>query len=248
MGLDSTLDVAVKIVGVLAWPGVVSVILWAWRKEFSAILSEVKLRSLKVAGAEILFGEVESAKGRAAATIALHQPQWTENQETAACEVKRWAETAVQRIICDQLTALALEYEGLRASMPSGDARTDKMERVVAKMRAFSRVGNLPQDFFSSSPSPGQRLVAVVMLQGAPDLTRVDWLADRFSNEAPFVAYHAGVALYLAAQKFGHQADKAADIRQAIAGAKEKLGQAHGWEASDRRRVLADALDALEND
>jgi hypothetical protein len=63
-------------------------------------------------------------------------------------------------IIRDQLVGFANEYERIRATMPSGDERTRRMEVVVAKMRTLSIAGYPLLDDFSKSSSPGQRLAA----------------------------------------------------------------------------------------
>lgn len=96
---------------------------------------------------------------------------------------------------------LAVEYETIRGSMPSGDARTRRMEAVMAKMRALGRAICPLRHELMVSPSPGQRLAAIAALQVSPDYEALDWLASRLTkDERPFVSYHAAVALVTAAK------------------------------------------------
>lgn len=95
---------------------------------------------------------------------------------------------------------LAFEYERIRASMPSGDPRTRRLEVVVAKMRALGRAIIPLRDEFKNSMIAGQRLVAVASFQVAPDYEALGWLAQRIRSEKPFVGYHAAAALLVAAR------------------------------------------------
>jgi hypothetical protein len=94
---------------------------------------------------------------------------------------------------------VAKEYENIRASMPSGDSRTRKMEVVVAKMRTVGQAIYSDRYRLSQSASPGDRLQAISSMQVQPDYDLLDWLGQRVKEEKPFVAYHALVALNVAA-------------------------------------------------
>jgi hypothetical protein len=50
-------------------------------------------------------------------------------------------------------------------------------------------------DEYAQSDRPGDRLAAVVIVQMSPDPKYLDWLADRFRTDRPFIFYHAALAL-----------------------------------------------------
>ena len=119
-----------------------------------------------------------------------------------------------------QAENLAVEYERLRASMPPGDQRTRAMEKVVAKMRVIGRAAFALRHDLAASPSPGQRLQAIAILQVEPDVDYLPWLVERLGAEKPFVGYHAAVALMAAASmpdaaRFGDALRAAADQSRA---------------------------------
>jgi hypothetical protein len=124
-----------------------------------------------------------------------------ERQKASAERINSLAADLPLAAIRDQLLALAREYETVRASMPSGSARTQRMEMVVVKMRAYAGVGQFLLAELASSAAPGARLAAIALLEIRPNADRLTWLADRFDREeTPFVAYHAAVALHVAAE------------------------------------------------
>jgi hypothetical protein len=140
-------------------------------------------------------------------------------------------------LIRQQVDILAAEYEDIRASMPSGDARTRRMEVVFAKMRAIGRAAYGIRYELIQSPSPGRRLQAIAALQVGPDYELLDWLADRILVERPFVSYHALVALNMAAadkRAQEHVDELQVALQKAVQNA-EKLPA-----ESDRLKVLND--------
>ena len=82
-------------------------------------------------------------------------------------------------VICQEAEVLAFECERVRASLPLGDERTQKMEAVGAKMRTIGRTVYPRRHELAGSPLPGKRLEAIAALQVVPDYDMFDWLASR---------------------------------------------------------------------
>lgn len=102
---------------------------------------------------------------------------------------------------------LARRYEELHEDIPAGPARPRSLDRLVAEMRVAGRsAGHLLQELCYSASS-GERLAAIAILQGAPQAAFLPWLAERIGtgSEAPFVDYHAAVALRAAATLLPHE-------------------------------------------
>jgi hypothetical protein len=60
-----------------------------------------------------------------------------------------------------EMGLLAREYEDIRRSVPSGDARTARMQIVASKMRSLARSNYASLEDLTASPSAGERLAAV---------------------------------------------------------------------------------------
>jgi len=122
----------------------------------------------------------------------------------------------------EALKALAREYGSVRASMTAGPERTRRMSEVESRMRAASvGAASLVREF-AESELAGERLVAVAILEEAPDLAWLDWLAARVAKEKPFVGYHAAIALRSAARLPG--SPRAREVAEAVAVARRSLG------------------------
>jgi hypothetical protein len=146
-----------------------------------------------------------------------------------------------------QLAGLVQEYETIRSTMDSGDPRTRKMEVVVSKMRALGLAGYPMLPELAASASPGQRLAAVVILQSIPNPDYIPWLAQRLRVDAPFVGYHAAVALLTAVRAL-HTSHRQ-ELRKAIAAAKKDLEENMGRDRAihtDRYTVLDEAEQELQ--
>ncbi len=172
-------------------------------------------------------------------------------EESATEVAERVAERASQTenlATRQQIAGLAQEYETIRATMDSGDPRTRKMEIVASKMRTLALASCPMLAELAASASPGQRLAAVTILQSIPNPDYIPWLAQRLRVEAPFVGYHAAVALLTAVRALhtshGHE------LREAIAAAKKGLEETiRGGETrhTDRYIVLDEAEKELQN-
>jgi hypothetical protein len=106
---------------------------------------------------------------------------------------------------------LARQYELLRStrdkqSRQASDAEIVQMNKVVSQMRALA-LSCLPYwDEYAQSERPGDRLAAVVIVQMSPNPKYLDWLADRFRTDRPFIFYHAALALQSMADQCWTQA------------------------------------------
>lgn len=140
--------------------------------------------------------------------------------------------------IKQKLVDLAKEYERIRTVMLPGDTRTRQMEIVITKMRTLSIAGYSLISEFAQSQSPGERLVAIAMLQVKPNSDYLDWLADRVVSEKPFAGYHSSVALQYAVRSFDDSKNE--HLKQAVEKALAKMKP-----ETDRAKVLRDAIQEL---
>jgi nucleoside phosphorylase len=138
-----------------------------------------------------------------------------------------------------QLFEAAGEYERLRGSMPTGNERTTRMEEEIVekKIRPLAISGYPLLKEFSESWSPGDGLVAVVMLQARPNPNYIRWLGARISGERAFIGYHAALALLAAVRVLNVTHHRA--IREVIGASRQALGTGEGKEG--RRKLLDDA-------
>lgn len=141
-----------------------------------------------------------------------------------------------------EIRELVNEYEAVRRTMPSGDSRTLKMEKIASRMRSLARPAVPLLKDFVESPSAGQRLVAVSILEEIPNPEYLSWLADRIKTEKPFIGYHASCALRMAARTL--RSSHANEVQNAIARAQANLKR-HIWKDPEQVFVLRQAELAL---
>lgn len=164
-------------------------------------------------------------------------------QIKTATEVERLAE-GDPRAAVEKMNELASEYEQVRSSMPSGTDRTRQMRAVVARMTvvALGAAGQLAQ--YSTSPRPGERLAAVVILQLRFDPAYSVWLAQRLVDDPPFIGFQAASALLVGSRLVGGA--HLESLRAAVADARLKL-EAKGWNNDPPRdRIIQEILDAAQ--
>jgi hypothetical protein len=106
-------------------------------------------------------------------------------------------------VVHTELKELAREYEHLRKTMLSGDERTRRMEGVMTRMRTQAQYAYPLVAGLAKSTSPGERLIAVAILETLPTPEYLAWLAERLDpeQEKPFLSYHAALALLYAVRK-----------------------------------------------
>lgn len=145
-------------------------------------------------------------------------------------------------IVRQRVAHAVQEYEQLRSTLPSGPFRTRRMEVVASNLRtlAQSTFALLPE--LVASDSPGERLAAVSALQAIPDVRYLDWLAERFSVEKPFIAYHAALALLGAARELPH--DELGQLDAALKQAESSAARLSP--DTDRARTLKFADEELQ--
>lgn len=118
-------------------------------------------------------------------------------QRKAAEQVSRAAPTDNPQAVLQPLRELAAEYERVRAAMPASSERTREMSQILRRMTTLALAAGRYIDEFANSQSPGERLVAVAILQIRFDARYTDWLVRRVVEEKPFVGFQAAGALLL---------------------------------------------------
>jgi hypothetical protein len=138
---------------------------------------------------------------------------------------------------------LAKDYDKIRMMMPAGDERTRTMEGLFSRMKITAPKVQGSLSAFQQSGSPGERLMAIAILDMFPDANHLAWLAERMDPEIekPFVAYHAAVALLDAVTNL--PSEDCAKLEAALAEAKQLALRLKG--DPDRLNVLARAEEEL---
>ena len=109
----------------------------------------------------------------------------------------------IQESIRLRMLGFAKDYEATRASMHAGPERTLAMNAIAAKMRTLALAADpFLSEFATDESSPGKRLAAICILELAPAMEWVEWLADRMAVERPFVFFHASVGLLSAVRRY----------------------------------------------
>jgi TIR domain/HEAT repeats len=101
-------------------------------------------------------------------------------------------------LVRGQILAYAHLYEKTRQRQPPSGERTKLMEQVFQKMRSLATASYPLLDELAASPSPGERLAAVSILQVFASERFLPFLVKLVGSEKPFVGYHATKALHLA--------------------------------------------------
>lgn len=161
-------------------------------------------------------------------------------QIRSAARVEVHARALDDTTLRDQLQQLCIEYETIRRALRPGRERTRAMTEVLLKMRTLGPAvaGFLPE--LKASSSPGKRLSAVAIMQIEPHKADIPWLLGRFSEEKPFIFYHAALALEKIAQQ-GDEARQAA-ARDAAAKALRTLEAFEGVKDANSIAVLSEIV------
>jgi hypothetical protein len=241
----ATIDAVAKLLSAVAWPTVVLVLLLSQRKLLASVFGRLQHLKVSPTGIEAEIREVQQAEVRVVERSGNLNPEPpSERQVRAAEKIGELSLDADASVISRQVHDLAMEYERIRASMRPSDSRTRRMEVVVTKMRTLAFAAYPLLDRLTKSTSTGERLAAVAILEVRSNPAYLGWLAERFSIERPFIAYHAGVALSVAARTLDRTYSE--QIRTAIHAARNALGP--GSDNTDRARVLENAEKALTED
>jgi hypothetical protein len=102
------------------------------------------------------------------------------------------------RLVRGQVRSYARMYERTRQRMSASSERTQRMEEIFVKMRTLA-VSSYPLlNEFVASPSPGERLAAVAILQVFAAREYLSFLVELVGSGKPFAGYHAIKALRFA--------------------------------------------------
>jgi hypothetical protein len=178
-----------------AWPLLVGAVIYKFREQLRMLLNgihEVQFGGLKAK----ITRELNKSADQAAPVLSSGP---SKEELRRAVEVEDLAKHDVA-LIRQQVDGLGFEYDNVRG-LPSGDKRTQLMEKVVSKMRTIGRAAFAIRYELMASPSPGHRLQAVACLQVLTDYELLEWLVSRVQEERRFVAYHALIALIAATER-----------------------------------------------
>lgn len=206
------------------------------RAEQQQVVSDKLDREIAEAASEVSTTLMASGTAVEAALPSSGELQQAERVQ------KRLALDANRDTIVDKMLELAREYEQVRATMPSGDARTRAMTRIVVQMRRIGLAALPALRRLSESTSPGERLAAIAILQTRFDPAYIHWLAECLVQEVPFVGFHAAVALFQASKIVGEPAR--VELQAALESARQALANKNHPDAG-RDKLIEDALAEL---
>lgn len=140
-------------------------------------------------------------------TIGRQQPAAEQSVEGIDSMINRMAAQYLppDDVLSTQLlNRKAREYEEIRATMPSGDERTQALTKIVNDVRiraaAAHETAKESAPAFLASANPGDRIVGLALVQGAPNDQAFDDVLRIFrTSVSAFEAYHALRALDLLA-------------------------------------------------
>lgn len=101
-------------------------------------------------------------------------------------------------LVRDQIGSYSRLYERTRLRMRASSERTSRMEGILRKMRDLAVAAYPLLDELANSPSPGERLSAVAILQVFAAEKYLPFLGRLVASEKPFIGYHAIKALHFA--------------------------------------------------
>jgi hypothetical protein len=142
-------------------------------------------------------------------------------------------------LVSGQVRSYAHLYERIRQRMHASNERTQRMEEVFQKMRALANASYPLLDELTNSPSPGERLAAVAILQAFASQRYIDFLVKLVGSEKPFVGYHAAKALHFAVGALDPRVYP--QLLAAIIDSQAALDSAQVGFDTDRRKLLRDA-------
>lgn len=229
-----------EVLSAISWPVVFILTLILFRPELRNLIKKTK--KLGFGGASIEAEDQIEKTVDLSAREVLSSPNPEPPRSVSGDDIRRSAEVGAlsqeisPEVLRSQIDRISAEYEGIRAQMPSGPARTKQMSAVMAKMRALGRAVFPLRAELVGSPSPGHRLFAIAALQMVPDYKLVDWLALAVTREVPYVQFQALNALLTAVRNAGPEMKET--LREALAKAKSGLSQndpdSSRWELADQ--------------
>jgi len=134
-------------------------------------------------------------------------------------------------------------YERTRQRLRPSDFRTNKMQEVFERMNQIATASYPLLEELKRSPSPGDRLSAVAILQTFADAASLDFLVELIGSQKPFVGYHAAKALRFAVSSI--DTSSYSQLLDAIRRGSLQLEAAAAGFDSDRQTVLRLAEEEL---
>ena len=197
---------AAELLRAVMWPLVFATLLLTQRRPLTRLLEalvEVVQHSNRIKVGDMIDVEVDRS-AKAAQTRDMGTIEVSPSEIEAAARVGRMAESSDLSAIRVRLMEFAHEYEATRSNMKPGAERTRAMNAIVAKMRTLA-IAAVPllREFADDKESPGRRLVALAILQLAPDLAYVEWVVERMSHEQPFLLFHGSLVLLAMVRSYG---------------------------------------------
>lgn len=146
-------------------------------------------------------------------------------------------------LVRSQVRSYARSYEIIRQRMRRSPERKQRMKQIFKKMRSIATASYHLLDELANSPSPGERLFAVAILQKFANEKYLPLLEKLIEAEKPFVGHQAAKALFFAVVAIDPRAHT--KLASAIVAAQDALEKAGVGFATDRRTVLCEAEQEL---
>jgi hypothetical protein len=146
-------------------------------------------------------------------------------------------------LVREQLRTYAHLYERTRQRMRASHERTQRLEQIFAKMLGLATASYPLLDELAGSPSPGERLAAIAILQMFASERFLPFLVKLVGEEKPFVGYHAIRALHFAVGALDPRAHP--QLLEAIHNAQKALDSSGVGSTTDRQQALRDAEQEL---
>jgi hypothetical protein len=147
-------------------------------------------------------------------------------------------------LVRGQVRSYAQLYERTRQRMRASDERTYRMEQIFDKMRGLATASYPLLDELAASPSPGERLAAVAILEVFAAENFFTFLVKLINSEKPFAGYHATKALSFAVGAV--DARVYPQLHEAIKQAQSGLTAAGVGLGTDRQTSLHEAEQTLQ--
>jgi hypothetical protein len=147
-------------------------------------------------------------------------------------------------LVRGQIRSYANLYERTRQRMRASSERTQRMEQIFKKMCGIATASYPLLDELAASPSPGERLAAVAILQVFSAERSIPFLVRLVASEKPFMGYHATKALRFAVGAM--ESTLYPQLLNAIQEAQAALKSASVGFDSDRQTVLRAAEEELQ--
>lgn len=139
-------------------------------------------------------------------------------------------------LVRGQVRSYAQLYERTRQRMKPSEARTIRMQQIFGKLRDLATASYPILDELVDSPSPGERLAAVAILQVFAGEKYLPFLVKLIGEEKPFVGYQAAQSLLFAVGALNTRSYS--QLLEAIRDAKNVLQKARPGFDTDRYNTL----------